>query len=187
LAEIHGAERAVQPAGCYGIEHVVFRRPSKPNPESQEQRALLELIRAHMPGADDESVRIVTAIAGLLAGVAYADRALSAAEEGRIRVELGRVHWLDGSGIESICTALREHAVHHATTLGPRYTRELRELADRELRLEVLDLLIDLAAADGRISHDEVNVLRRTAGALGLSQADYNAAQARHRDKLGID
>jgi uncharacterized tellurite resistance protein B-like protein len=165
---------------------MIFRRSEKANPESSEQRALLELVRAHMPGADEESVRIVTAIAGLLAGVAYADRELSELEEDRIRAELRRVHWLDLTGIESICTALREHAVHHATTLAPRYTRELRDLADRELRLEVLEVLVDLAAADGRISHDELNVLRRTAGALGLSQADYNAVQARHRDKLGL-
>jgi uncharacterized tellurite resistance protein B-like protein len=166
--------------------NVVFRRTPRPDPQSTEQLALLELVRDHMPGADDGSVRIVTAIAGLLAGVAYADRELSAPEERRMRSELERVHWLDARGIDSICDALRADAVHHATTLAPRYTRELRDLADRELRLEVLGVLVDLAAADGAISHDEVAVLRRTAGALGLSQADYNAAQARHRDKLGL-
>jgi uncharacterized tellurite resistance protein B-like protein len=161
-------------------------RPPKHEPESAEQRALYEVVRAHMPGADDESVRIVTAIAGLLAGVAYADRSLSAPEEARIRTELARVHWLNQIGIDAICDALRAHVVHHAMTLAPRYTRELRELADRDLRLEVLEVLVDVAGVDGKITHDEVTVLRRTATALGLSQEDYNAVQARHRDKLSF-
>lgn len=164
---------------------MVFR-PSKSDAKSAEQRALFEVVQAHMPGADEESVRIVTAIAGLLAGVAYADRDLSAEEEARIRSELARVQALDTRGIDAICDALRAHVVHHATTLAPRYTRELRELADRDLRLEVLEVLVDLAAADGKISHREVTHLRQTASALGLTQADYNTLQARHRDKLSF-
>ena len=164
----------------------MFSKSPKSEPASAEQQALLAIVREHMPGADEDSVRIVTAIAGLLAGVAYADRELSPAEAARIRSELERVHWLDQRGVETICDALRAHVVHHATTLAPRYTRELRELADRELRLEVLDVLVDIAAADGKITHDEVSTLRRTATALGLSQDDYNRVQARHKDKLSF-
>lgn len=164
---------------------MIFRRSTR-DAESAEQRALLDIVREHMPGADEESVRIVTAIAGLLAGVAYADRELSPAEATRIRDELARVHWLKEPGVDAICDALSAHVVHHATTLAPRYTRELRELADRDLRLEVLDVLVDLAAADGTITHAEVTLLRRTATALGLSQDDYNAVQERHRDKLSF-
>jgi uncharacterized tellurite resistance protein B-like protein len=153
--------------------------------ESDEQRRLRELVAAHMPGADQDAVRIVTAIAGLCAGVAHADRDFSAEEERRIRSELRRIQALEPRGADAILDSLRAHLVHHATTLAPRYTRELRELADRDLRVEVLELLVDLAAADGTISHSEVTLLRRTATALGLSQADYNEAQAKHRDKLG--
>ena len=32
----------------------------------------------------------------------------------------------------------------------------------------------------------ETNLLRLTATALGLTQDDYNACQARHRDKLAV-
>ena len=62
----------------------------------------------------------------------------------------------------------------------------LREQASRELRLEILGVLLDLAASDGTVSLDEVNLLRNTAGALGLSQRDYNDAQAPHRGKLSV-
>jgi uncharacterized tellurite resistance protein B-like protein len=139
-----------------------------------------------MPGADDATVEIVAAIAGLLGGIAYADRQVSAAEQERLRVELGRIHALRPEGVDEVCALLSHHVVAIATTQAPRYARALREHADRELRLEVLGTLVELAAADGKITLDEVNVLRNTAHALGLTQADYNALQEKHRDKLSF-
>jgi uncharacterized tellurite resistance protein B-like protein len=62
----------------------------------------------------------------------------------------------------------------------------LRELTDREIRLEVLDVLVDIGAADGALSFNETQLLRRLTGALGLEQQDYNAAQTRHRDRLSL-
>jgi uncharacterized tellurite resistance protein B-like protein len=148
--------------------------------------ALEAAVRAHLGGADEETMRIVCAVAGLLGSVAYADRDYSAVEETRIRAELGRIHGLSPPGVDAICAVLREHIVVVATVEAPVYSRELRELADPELRLEVLDTLVDLAAADNEITFEETNVLRQIATSLGLSQADYNASQERHRDKLGV-
>ena len=50
----------------------------------------------------------------------------------------------------------------------------------------MLDALVDLAAADGRVTMNETNVLRQITTSLGLSQSDYNEAQARHKDRLSI-
>lgn len=147
---------------------------------------LEQVVRGHLVGADEETLRIVVAIAGLLGTVAYADRDYSASEEARIRTELGRVSGLSSVGVDAICSVLREHILVIATVEAPIYARELRELADHELRLQVLDALVDLAAADDEITVAETNVLRTMVTALGLSQADYNASQARHRDKLSV-
>ena len=62
----------------------------------------------------------------------------------------------------------------------------MRELTDLDLRREVLDVLVDLAAADDEVSMSETQLLRRTATAMGLSQDDYVASQARHRDRLSV-
>ena len=52
-----------------------------------------------MPGADEATIRIVSAIAGLLGQVAYADHDYSEPEERKIREALGRVEGLgDGPG-----------------------------------------------------------------------------------------
>jgi uncharacterized tellurite resistance protein B-like protein len=149
-----------------------------------EGTVLEQTVRAQMD--DAEGARIVAAIAGLLGTVAYADRQYSAVEEERIRRELGRVHGLTAAGVDAICAVLREHIVEIATVEAPVYARELLSRADRDLRLEVLDALVDLAAADDEITVAETNVLRLTATALGLTQQDYNAAQSRHREKLKV-
>lgn len=147
---------------------------------------LVSTIRRHLSGADEETVQVVAALAGLLAAVAYADRDYSDAEETEVRAALGRVHGMTTAGVDAVCDALRRTLVAHVAVEVPRCTRTLRELGDLELRREVLDALVDLAAADGRITTPETNLLRQVTTALGLSQSDYNASQARHRDRLSV-
>jgi uncharacterized tellurite resistance protein B-like protein len=159
---------------------------ARKDPAVEGAEQIVVAVRAHLRSADEETVRVVTCIAGLLGTVAYADRDYSAAEEQRVRAELARVHGMPEAGIDAIADALRRHIVEVSTVLVQRYCRSLRELADRELRQELLEVLVDVAAADGTISHAEVNVLRQVTSALGLDQADYNTAQEKHKGKLRV-
>jgi uncharacterized tellurite resistance protein B-like protein len=146
--------------------------------------ALRANIERELAEADAETISVVTSMAGLLGIVAYADRDYSAAEEARVRQELGRVQGMSHAGIEAICKTLRAHIVQISAVQMPRYARALRELGDEELRREVLGALIDLAAADESISLAETNLLRQITKALGLSQQDYVELQERHRHHL---
>jgi uncharacterized tellurite resistance protein B-like protein len=146
--------------------------------------SLERAVREQLPNADEESIRVVTAITGLLGTVAYADRDYAPDEEARVRAELLRVHGMTEAGADAVCAALRANIIDISTVQAPRFSRVLTELADRELRLEVLELLVALAAADGSITHAETNVLRQVTTALGLTQVDYNAAQAKYKDRL---
>lgn len=158
-------------------------RGEEPTPSSGAD-ALRSSIAQHLPGADAETISVVTSMAGLLGAVAYADRDYSAAEEARVREELKRVNGMSAVGIDAICSVLRQHIVEISTVQIPRYARTLVELADAELRREVLSALIDLAAADSSISLAETNLLRQITKSLGLSQDDYVELQARHRQHL---
>jgi uncharacterized tellurite resistance protein B-like protein len=163
---------------------VVFGRWSKAAAADADGHALSQAVRSSLPDADDETVKIVTAVAGLLGGVAYADRDYTEAEARELEDGLSRIHGLVPAGVRAVMHAVTDHMLDIATVQAPRYCRVLREHADRDLRLEVLDMLVSIAAADGVISHDEVTLLRNTTTALGLTQADYNDAQSAHRDKL---
>jgi uncharacterized tellurite resistance protein B-like protein len=158
---------------------------SAPELPTDSQEVLLR-VREHLPNADAETVRVVAALGGLLAAVAYADRNYSNEEERLVRHLLGRVEGMNEAGIDAICGAMRRHVVELSTVGIPHYTRELRELADTELRLQVLEALVDLAAADGEVSTAETNLIRQITTALGLSQSDYNAVQAKHRARLSV-
>lgn len=152
----------------------------------QTEAALEGAVAAVLTHADQETVRVVTALAGLLGAVAYADREYSADEARRVHEELERVEGMTLQGIQAVARLLEEHILELSTVHAPRYCRVLRELADRELREQVLEILVDLAAADGVITTPETNLLRQLTTALGLTQDDYNTAQAKHRERLGV-
>jgi len=164
---------------------MIFRRKDESNAVTPEARdRLAEIVEQYLSDADDATRRIVTAVAGLLAKVAYADGHYSAQEESTIRQELSRVHGLSQAGVDAICGLLADQISHVALLGDHDWTRDLRDLADRELRLEVLEVLVEMAVADQVLKHDEQTQLRRIAKALSLSQDEYNALQLKHRDKL---
>lgn len=142
------------------------------------------LVQKHMPEADDDTLGLVVAITGLLACVAYADRKYDDAEQAHVREALAAVHVLAADGVDAICAVLRDSIAIIAAGNTQQYTRNLRDSADLELRREVLDVLVDLAAVDGELALAETDLLRRAASAMALTPEDYLASQTRHRDKL---
>ena len=160
-----------------------FSKRPKTGPEKPAE-TLEAAVRQELEGADAETVAIVTAIAGLLGSIAYADREITEDEERLVLAELSRIQGLDARGAQAILRTLTQHIVSVSTLERPRFTRTLLELGDRDLRYQVLGLLVDLAAADGTISLDEVTMLRSITTALGLTQQDYNELQAQHRERL---
>lgn len=164
-----------------------FRRREPAEPRGSVGSVRLDaLVRTHMPDAEEADVRIVVAVSGLLAAVAYADRRYGDEERAHVREALGRIDGLDADGAAAICDALHEHVVELASGNVQAFTRDLRELGDLALRREVLDLLLDCAAADDAVSLEETSLLRRAARAMGLDDADYTASQARHRERLSV-
>ena len=162
-----------------------FRRKEEPKTLTPEARdRLAQIVAKYLVEADDATRRIVTAVAGLLAKIAYADGDYSAQEEATIRQELSRVHGLSEAGVDAICGLLADQISHVALLGDHDWTRDLRDLADRALRLEVLEVLVEMAVADQVLKYDEQVQLRRIAKALNLTQDEYNAVQAKHRDKL---
>ena len=157
----------------------------RPKTETASSPETLEtVVQRELAGADAETVAIVSAIAGLLGSIAYADRKITEDEERALLRELSTIQGLDERGAQAIYRTLTRHIVAVSTLERPRFTRTLLELGDRDLRYQVLGLLVETAAADGTISLEEVNMLRSITTALGLTQGDYNELQSRHRERL---
>ncbi|HEY5956295.1 MAG TPA: TerB family tellurite resistance protein [Polyangiaceae bacterium] len=147
---------------------------------------LMEVVQRELPNSDQETWIVVTAIASLLGAVAFADREYSDVEEQRIRAELKLVQGMTPAGIDAISAALRARIREIATVEVPQQCNALREIADYDLRFEILGLLLEVAAADGSISRVESTLLREITQFLGLQQNYYTSLQAKHRDKLAM-
>ena len=88
--------------------------------------------------------------------------------------------------MSAVCEVLRKHTAHIALFEARQYARYLTENTDREFRASLVDLMIDVAAADDNVTVAETNLIRRLVELLGLTQDDYLASQSRHRDKLAV-
>lgn len=145
---------------------------------------LRSTVQSRMPDADDDSVRIVTALTGLLGSVAYADGEFSPTEEAVVAAALDRFRHIDESGAHEVCKVLLGNIVEISTLHQSRCASELKELADREQLDNLLAVLLEVAAADGQIAAAEIHEIRRIADAVGLSEQDYEAIRDKFRDKL---
>ncbi len=164
---------------------MIFRKkPESTELSSEPRQRLAQIVESYLVDADESTRKIVTAVAGLLAKVAYADGHYSEQEERAIRGELSRVHGLSDAGVDAICALLADH-ISQVVLLGDHeWTRDLRDLSSRELRLEILEVLVEMGVADEVLKSEEQVQLRRLAKALSLTQDDYNAIQAKHRGTL---
>jgi len=147
---------------------------------------LREAVAHHLAGADSVTIEIVGAVAALLVQVALADCEFTDDETEEVRQQLRRIDGLDGAGADAVCGLLKTHAAQLGQEGIQPCTRVLREHCDRSARVEVLDVLMDMAAVDGTVSMTETNLLRRICVALGLGDADYLASQRRYRDRLSV-
>ena len=163
-----------------------FSKSNHPKKPEDAAAALRLAIEQQMQGVDEATIRIVSAVAGLLGAVAYADKVFVAAEVEHVRASISRIHGMTPQATSTICGLLSRHMAEFAALHTHTFARDLKTLTEPHVRREVLDVLVDLAAVDGEISLPEVNLLRQLTTSLGLTQDDYNDSQSRHRDKLVI-
>ncbi len=160
----------------------MFFRRSQPPAQSE----LEALVAKALPDADADTRQIVVAISGLLGCVSYADRDFSDQERATVERLLQSINGLRERDARAITQALHDDIVNISTVEAPRFARTLKQKADRDLRLHVLGLLLEVAAGDEDLAHTETVVLRQLTTSLGLEQSDYNDLQSAHRQALAL-
>lgn len=158
-----------------------FRSKKPPEAPSSDLGAV---VARCLRDADEDTVSIVTAVAGLLGCVCYADREVSDREAQMVRNLLQTVDGIGAKEADVILTAIADNIITISTTQATRYARTLKALGDDSLRRHVLDMMLDVATVDSHLSNEEVVVLRQLTQSLGLEQSDYNALQQKHRNIL---
>ena len=141
-------------------------------------------IAARLERLAPDRARHLAAFAYVLARVANADLRITDTETDRMHA-LVREH--AGLSEEEAALAV-EIAKSQARLLGGTenyvVTREFREVSTREERVQLLECLYAVAAADGRIDGAESTEIAKIAEELGFLRDEANALRAAWRDKL---
>jgi uncharacterized tellurite resistance protein B-like protein len=134
--------------------------------------------QADVPLADAE-LRKLSLAAGLMARVAHVDSAVSAGESGAIVAGL-RAGWGLGEEAAAVVAETAQSQVAEGLDFF-RLTREFFTATTDEERASFLDVLFAVARADGQISGEAKDEIRRIARGINLSQQQVNDALDRAR------
>jgi uncharacterized tellurite resistance protein B-like protein len=125
----------------------------------------------------DRQQRLRLAAAALLVEMARVDEGADESERRRIAQLLAQRFSLSSSAAEALVEEAEEEADRSSQLFA--YTREIKDAFDYDERVELLELLWEIAYADDRLHHLEANLMRRITGLLHVEDRDSGEARKR--------
>ncbi len=80
----------------------------------------------------------------------------------------------------------RAQSAHDRTNNLLRFTRIIKDRFDPTERIDVMEMLWEVACADGKIHDYEANLMRRIGGLIYVSDRDNGAARKRAMERAGL-
>ena len=143
-------------------------------------KQLFDTVAAPSSGDDEHALRLATAV--LLVETMRADATVSPVERAHVLDVLRRRFALDASETARLL-ALGEEAAADAYDYH-RFTSLLMRRFDLPRRVQIIELMWQVAYADGELSAHENHLMRKIADLLHVPLPDYAAAKARARQAL---
>lgn len=134
------------------------------------------------PDASDEMALAATA---LLVETAVMDEGFDAAERVTIMRLIGTRFSLDSDAATALVEEA-EHAIEASHQLF-RFTKAINDHFSPEQRVELMEMLWEVAYADGIVHDFEENLLRRIAGLIYVTDRDRGLARNKVRERLGLE
>jgi uncharacterized tellurite resistance protein B-like protein len=139
--------------------------------------------RSHPPGAPPPARHRVAA-AALLVEAARADGSFGGAERQRIERLLHQQFELEPEEADALLQAAEAAAEDSADWHG--FTRDVLKAFDPAERVRLVEMLWEVAYADGVLHDYEASLLRRVGGLLHVSDRDRGEARLRVLRRMGI-
>jgi uncharacterized tellurite resistance protein B-like protein len=124
------------------------------------------------------------AVAALLMTAAQVDGHLDEPERKAVRRLLERRFGLSQSAAQELAMTGEKDAEQSTQLFG--FTRAINERLPRERRIELIEMLWEVAYADGSLDPLEDSMLRQVGGLVDVSDQERGAARRRVRARLGI-
>lgn len=158
--------------------------------ESTEQTGDTETVRRivdELEAMDPAKARYVAAFAYILGRVANADLDISKSETRKMETIVQQLgHLSEDQAVLAVQIAKSQHRLLGGTE-NYLVTREFVQISSAEQRIELLDCLFAVSAADESISGVEESQIRQIASELGFSHRQFVEARAtysEHREVL---
>ena len=136
-------------------------------------------------GALRDKDELQVAAAALMVESALMDDRFEAAEEAKI-VELLMARFeLDDGAAESLIETARERVDHSTQLFG--FTRVVNDRFSQDERIELMEMLWQVAYADGRLDDYEASLMRRLAGLIHVSDRENGEARKKALAHLGLE
>jgi uncharacterized tellurite resistance protein B-like protein len=156
------------------------------NGREDEPEDKLQDVEGALSALGSGRARYVACFAYILTRPARADHEVMDEEAARMRQIIVDCASVTEDQAGAAVVAAREAARHSGGTEDYLVTREFERMATREEKLELLDALFRISAADDSILTVEDNEVRRVASELKLEHADYIAVRRRHLEHLQV-
>ena len=139
-------------------------------------------IVSELEALEPRQARFLAAFAYVLSRVANADSTICVSETEAMREIVQKLGHLPEAQALLVVEIAKSQARLLGGTENYLVTREFQEVATPAQRLELLDCLFAVAAADGAISTIEESQTGQIAKELGFTQPEYVAALANHSE-----
>ena len=130
---------------------------------------------------DDEELRL--AAAALLIEAARLDGQFEPRERARIAAVLQTRFMLDAAEVSSLIDAASASVDGSVEIYG--FTRMVKQNFDHDERVKLIEMMWEVAYADGELHPFEANLLRRVSGLLYVTDQESGAARKRVVARLG--
>ena len=140
-------------------------------------------LRPAGPAADREMETLQRAVAALLVEAARLDGRFGAAERSRIAALLSRRFSLADGHVQTLIEAATRMSEESVDNYG--FTQRISRQFDHDDKVGIVEMLWDVAYADGTLHDYEGNLLRRVAGLLYVTDQESGAARKRVVDRMG--
>jgi uncharacterized tellurite resistance protein B-like protein len=124
------------------------------------------------------------AVAALLMEAAQVDGSLGEQERAAVQRLLERKFGLSAAASRALAESGERRAEQSAQLFG--FTRTINERVPRERRVELIEMLWEVAYADGTLDPLEDAMLRQVGGLIDVADAERGAARQRVMTRLGI-
>jgi uncharacterized tellurite resistance protein B-like protein len=147
-------------------------------------KALIDRAEAQdAPARGDGELRLATAV--LLVEAATLDGEFGGAEEAVIRTILASHFTMTPDEIDELLQDAR--AAHDESAGLVRHTRVIKDHFSEDERVSMMEMLWEVAYADGVLHDYEANLLRRISGLLYVPDRATGEARLRVLERLGIE